>query len=268
MLKRALVTLVLLAVAFSLMIFRTTLFPIFALLTGVFAQWEVYGAFRKGGYKPTIWTGLVFVVSLYPAYGVWGLSGVLCIYLVLTTINLVWGVFMPERQFKDTMASIFAMFYPGWCMLTMVMVNAQQPKELADIGLAIMLLVPCSNDIFAYLFGKFFGKTPLAPKISPNKTVEGALGGFLSGILVALGIGCFFRYALSYTVLPMLNYALVGALCGMFGQIGDLTASTLKRSMGIKDFSHVLGSHGGIMDRIDSILLGAVALYVYYTVLY
>ena len=77
-----------------------------------------------------------------------------------------------------------------------------------------------------------------------------------------------FRTLLGYTAMPLLHYALVGALGGLFSQVGDLTASTLKRSMGIKDFSHVLGNHGGIMDRADSIMLGSVALFVFYTVFY
>jgi phosphatidate cytidylyltransferase len=267
MLQRTLISLALLALAALLLVFRETLFPIFILLVGLCAQWEVYGAFRKGGYKPTIWTGMLFMACLYPVYTLWGLEGVLCIYLVLTTINLVWGVFMPQRQLKDTTASIFAMFYPGWCVLTMVMINAQ-PKQLADIGMTLLILIPCSNDIFAFLFGRFLGKTPLAPKISPKKTVEGALGGFGCGILVSLAAGVAFRSLLGYTVMPLMHYALVGALCGLFSQVGDLTASTLKRSMGIKDFSHVLGNHGGIMDRADSIMLGSVALFVFYSVFY
>ena len=267
MLQRTLISLVLLGLAALLLIFRETLFPVFILLVGLWAQWEVYGAFRKGGYKPTIWTGMLFMACLYPVYTFWGLEGVLCIYLVLTTVNLVWGVFMPQRQLKDTMASIFAMFYPGWCVLTMVIINAQ-PKQLADIGMTLLILIPCSNDIFAFLFGRFWGKTPLAPKISPKKTVEGALGGFCCGIFVSLAAGAVFRSLFGYTVMPRLHYALVGALCGLFSQVGDLTASTLKRSMGIKDFSHVLGNHGGIMDRADSIMLGSVALFVFYTVFY
>ena len=267
MLQRTLVSLALLAVMGVILFFRETVFPVFVLIAGTWAQWEVYNAFRKGGYKPTIWTGLLFVATLYPAYRYTGLQGVLCSYLVLTCVNMVWGVFMPNRQLKDTMASMYAMFYPGWCILTMVIINAY-PKELADIGVTLLLLIPCSNDIFAFLFGRFFGKTKLAPRISPKKTVERALGGFVCGILVALGAGLIVRYGFGYLSMPLVHYALVGALCGLFSQIGDLTASTLKRSMGIKDFSHVLGSHGGIMDRADSIMLGSVALFVFYSIFY
>ena len=175
MLQRTIITLLLLAAAFFLILFREALFPAFILLAGLVAQWEMYSAFRRGGYRPTIWTGMIFAGGLYPFYTYWGLEGVLCVYLVLNAENLVWAVFMPQRQLKDTMASIFAMFYPGWCMLTMVIINARG-QELADIGMTLVLLIPCVNDIFAYLSGRFFGKTPLAPKISPKKTVEGALG--------------------------------------------------------------------------------------------
>ncbi len=157
MLQRVLIALALLGLAGLLLVFREQFFPAVILIAGLCAQWEVYGAFRKGGYKPTIWTGMLFMACLYPAYTFWGLEGVLCIYLVLTTINLVWGVFMPQRQLKDTMASIFAMFYPGWCALTMVMINAQ-PKQLADIGMTLVILIPCSNDIFAFFLESSWGK--------------------------------------------------------------------------------------------------------------
>ena len=89
MLQRTLVALALLAVAGVVLFFREAAFPVFILIAGIWAQWEVYNAFRKGGYKPTIWTGLLFVASLYPLYRYTGIEGVLCAYLVLTCINVV-----------------------------------------------------------------------------------------------------------------------------------------------------------------------------------
>lgn len=266
--KRALICAGLLVLVGLTIAFRPYVFPAVIIGTGLLCQWEVYRAFLKGGYKPIIWTGMLFVASLYPVYHFWGIEGNVCAYLGLTAVSLVWAVFMPERQLKDTMVSVFAMFYPGWCFLSLVMVNEFKPRELADVGTALLLLVPSLCDMGAYLGGRWFGKHKLAPKISPKKTVEGAVGGLIFGMLTALAIGLIARCAFHFTVMPFWCYPVLGLLMSAFGQIGDLTASALKRATGVKDFSRLLGEHGGMMDRADSVLLATVILATFYCLLF
>ncbi|CAG0965410.1 phosphatidate cytidylyltransferase [Geobacteraceae bacterium] len=122
----------------------------------------------------------------------------------------------------------------------------------------LMLLIVMSGDTAAYYVGSSLGKRKLYPSVSPNKSIEGALGG-LCGSLVG-------TFAAKLTFFPALTVAdcVVTALAvGAIGQIGDLFESLLKRSFGVKDSGVIIPGHGGILDRLDSILFAAPALYYY-----
>jgi len=112
-----------------------------------------------------------------------------------------------------------------------------------------------ATDTFAYLIGRAVGKHPLAPQVSPKKTVEGSLGGLifclLSGILAwkIIGIGSFS------------SYMVISFIVGIIGQIGDLFESALKRRVNIKDSGNVIPGHGGILDRFDSLLFVVPIMY-------
>ncbi len=120
------------------------------------------------------------------------------------------------------------------------------------MGIYYLLLVlnfSCVCDIGAYFVGVNMGKTKLCPNISPNKTVEGALGGIVSSIIVSLVITLCFGYF--NKILPVI--LLTVPLCAA-GMVGDLFASVIKRKVGIKDYGDLIPGHGGILDRVDSIL--------------
>lgn len=115
-------------------------------------------------------------------------------------------------------------------------------------------------DIGAYYGGKIFGRHKLKPEISPKKTIEGSIFGFITSM-----IACFFVYFFSK---PFFNYnpihpLLIGIFCGVFSQFGDLFESLLKRDAGLKDSSEVLLSHGGVLDRVDGYLFVLWAVYFY-----
>ncbi len=119
------------------------------------------------------------------------------------------------------------------------------------------------SDTVAYYFGKFFGKHKLCPKVSPKKTIEGSIGGFLGA---TLGCGLFGVAVSSYVPqVSIIHFFLIGALCGIMGQFGDLVASSIKRFVGLKDYSNLIPGHGGILDRFDSILFNAVVVFYYLT---
>jgi len=125
-------------------------------------------------------------------------------------------------------------------------------------GLGFVLLTLFSVwavDTFAYLIGKSMGRDKLAPAISPGKTVEGAIGGFIAGLLV----GALFGYLLFARPVTGL---FVGAIAGTLGQVGDLFESALKREIGIKDFGTIMPGHGGVLDRFDSLLFVAPAVWL------
>ena len=140
------------------------------------------------------------------------------------------------------------------------------------IGLAFVFAVSSFTDMFAYFVGGLFGKHKLCPEISPKKTVEGAIGGVVGGLLGSLLVFLLFdlfhvfgpQFGLLYEGLELhpASVAVIYVAIGLFGsamtQIGDLLASLVKRHCGIKDYSRILGEHGGIMDRFDGIMLNAV----------
>lgn len=126
-----------------------------------------------------------------------------------------------------------------------------------------LLIVIFANDTGAFYTGTFFGKHPLSPNISPNKTIEGSLG----GIAVSMSVGFVFCQIFFHDVsLSMLT--IPGSfLLAIAGQIGDLFESAMKRASGIKDSGRILPGHGGMLDRIDGLLLAIPVLYVYLVVI-
>lgn len=114
-----------------------------------------------------------------------------------------------------------------------------------------------ANDTFAYLVGRSFGKTKLYEKISPNKTIEGALGGFVAGLVAAYFIS---KYV---TILSLSNWIIIAIIVFIFGSIGDLIESKFKRDANVKDSSNFIPGHGGFLDRLDSIIFAAPFVYVY-----
>lgn len=113
------------------------------------------------------------------------------------------------------------------------------------------------NDTGAYLVGSRWGKTPLAPSISPKKTVEGSIGGLLLTLLSAVIL-----HLLLFPKRSWLHILLIAAVVAIFGTIGDLFESSLKRQAGVKDSGKLIPGHGGILDRIDSFLLAVPAVYL------
>jgi phosphatidate cytidylyltransferase len=127
-----------------------------------------------------------------------------------------------------------------------------------------LILMIWGNDMFAYFGGRSFGKRPLAPKISPNKTWEGFWSGFagaLTGMLIVYFIADPFPVSLTLAM-PMV------VLVSIFGPAGDLLESRLKRMAGVKDSSHILPGHGGFFDRFDALILTAPIIYLYLYMIY
>ncbi|MDR1629368.1 MAG: phosphatidate cytidylyltransferase [Oscillospiraceae bacterium] len=118
------------------------------------------------------------------------------------------------------------------------------------------------TDIFAYFAGSFLGKHKLAPKISPKKTIEGAIGGIVGTMLLNVALlAVFNKFFFEHTVISYWAIILTSVLLAIISICGDLTASTLKRNYNIKDFGSLLPGHGGIMDRFDSYLFVMPVLY-------
>ncbi|MDP4177358.1 MAG: CDP-archaeol synthase [Bacillota bacterium] len=118
-------------------------------------------------------------------------------------------------------------------------------------------------DILAYYSGRVFGKHKLCPEVSAKKTIEGSIGGLVGSILGCGIYGIIINNKLNH--IPVFHFFIIGLLCGIFCQFGDLAASSIKRFAGVKDYSNLIPGHGGILDRFDSILFASVVVYYYIT---
>lgn len=117
------------------------------------------------------------------------------------------------------------------------------------VELILVLFAAFASDIGGFYAGRFFGKNKIWPRVSPKKTVEGSLGGMLGCCLICIGLG------LTFGTAPWYAYLLLGVLLNCASQLGDFFESALKRTVGVKDSGTILPGHGGVLDRIDSILL-------------
>lgn len=134
-----------------------------------------------------------------------------------------------------------------------------------DDGLAWLsyaILLTFASDTAAYTVGSLIGRHRLAPTISPSKTWEGAVG----GIIGAAAVSAVFAWFIELDSLPLMAATLLGAGLSVLGQLGDLTESWLKRKAGVKDSGNLLPGHGGILDRLDSLLPILPAVFVYVTI--
>ncbi len=126
-----------------------------------------------------------------------------------------------------------------------------------SIYIWLIFIISFGTDTFAYLGGKYFGKRKLWPEISPNKTIEGSISGVLGSLLLTVLFSLYIKRE-SFFLLAILSIVV-----SIFSQVGDLIASKIKRSVKLKDYGYIMPGHGGILDRFDSIILGAPLIYYY-----
>lgn len=139
-------------------------------------------------------------------------------------------------------------------------------RQRALFDYLLLIICPCATDIAALYGGKNFGKKKLCPAVSQHKTVAGFLFGILGGIVGALLYGAV-RYAIMGSEFELVFLIFAGIGISIVGQYGDLVASILKRSSGVKDFGNLFPGHGGVMDRFDSIFASFTCAFIFLTVL-
>jgi phosphatidate cytidylyltransferase len=154
----------------------------------------------------------------------------------------------------DAAASLFPVLYIGLPLGAIAAVRLMSGREAVLLLMATIVV----SDSAQYYCGRAFGRRPLAPAISPKKTVEGAIGGVIFGTAAMTLIGLWV-----FSLTPVFFLILVGATVVTLGIVGDLFESLLKRSAGVKDSSALIPGHGGVLDRIDSWLFAAPVYYVF-----
>ena len=265
------------AVVALIIISGKEIFDVACLLFAIAAVYEVFGAFGKKGFKPVNVAGYIACVCVflgsieYWDRRVWGwlrsiilfvdIRFLLYLSLLLMFIFLITGV--NKHTVADLAVTILGTFYICFLFWYLIMTRNLRAGEYAVLFVAI---AAAATDTGAYFVGTFLGKHKLIPEVSPNKTVEGAIGGVIFCVLAVTLYGTLAYNSISGQN-PAWQYVVMGAACGVVAQIGDLAASCLKRYCGIKDFGKIIPGHGGILDRMDSAILLSPLIHIILTVM-
>ncbi|HYI15502.1 MAG TPA: CDP-archaeol synthase [Thermomicrobiales bacterium] len=248
--------------------------PVFSITIAIIALgalYELYRAFERVGARPSTWTGSVAVIALFVIAGTDGpfqtLTGAMVGY---TLIALAQHLMKQDitGALLDWAFSLCGVMYIGVTMMHFVLIRRFQGPvnmewiaefdnvigdEGAALGLAWLLFVLVTTwmtDVFAYLVGRQWGTTKLIPNISPGKTRVGAVAGLVGGMLT----GGLTAYLFGIPV-PFPIMLVAGGIIAIGAMIGDLSESLIKRNIGIKDMGSFIPGHGGLLDRVDALLV-------------
>lgn len=231
---------------------------------------EFFAIACKKGAKPNWVLGVIgsLVISwdFYLTQGRYTLIIVAVILLVLLIYEL--GRRESGSPLVNISSTLMGIFFVGFLLSHLLLIR-QLPRLygvsslLGGYLVALVFSLVWTCDTAAYFVGLKLGRHKFFPRISPHKTVEGAIGGLLGAVAMSMAGYAFFTQVLRIHHLRGWDYLVLGVLAGVVGQVGDLVESQLKRDAGVKEASKLLPGHGGILDRFDSLLLATPVLYYY-----
>ncbi len=232
-------------------------YGIVVLVIALIGMREFYGLMRKGGWIPAETAGYLFIPLLFFVVYRENLPELISLWvLIFAAYNLIPVIFYGRIQFWESVFSFWGLMYTGGLASFLLYIRGLPEGFYLTVFLLLVIWV---GDIMAYLVGSAVGKNPLAPLLSPKKTIEGTVGGLMGSMLVGMLLSIYFPVE----YLNLLTGALLGLFTGVAGALGDLVQSALKRSVNVKDSGDILPGHGGILDRFDSLLFAAPFFYIY-----
>jgi phosphatidate cytidylyltransferase len=235
-------------------------------MVAVLAGWEFLGLAERCGAKPPRIAVAASLAVLF-AVNFEAPDQTLILYSGLGLILVAYCTFRSPvgRVLMDATASIFALSYTG---LTLLAIPTLRDQSNGPTLVVYLLLNVWAGDITALYVGRTWGERKLAPTISPNKTWAGAIGSIIGSLAVtfglfglAAGLAQWNFVRLSFADEVWWYWLLMAVVVNIAGQVGDLVESALKRSAGVKDSGSLLPGHGGVLDRIDALLLAAPVLW-------
>lgn len=205
---------------------------------------------------------LVLVMYFAPAYVLHAISGV----GVLLFMVVLFGHKDQPRSSHHLSSAMMGVVYGGAMFGSLALVR-QFTGDAGPCWVIIALAIIWGSDTGAYFSGRAFGKHKLSPTVSPNKSVEGAVGGLITSVLFCAGFNMLFAQTHAGAWEPMtLTQILILAIPGnILGQLGDLCESLIKRAHGVKDSGTIIYGHGGMMDRIDALIMASPWFYIFVT---
>lgn len=261
MLKRAITGFFFIALLIGATLLGQEIFVAFFTLVGVGCLFEFYKMFKSERVKPAILWGLATAVVLGVLVGLHcvGLIPFSKVWLVIPMFSFtcISALFQKrEKPFEDIALTNLGLGYAFLPFLFFVALGFVKGAYNPYIPLGFLIIL-WSNDTGAYLAGRSFGRRKLFERISPNKTWEGFIGGVLFALLVSINLEQYFGG------IERWQWATVAIIIGVFGTLGDLVESMLKRSLGVKDSGNLLPGHGGLMDRFDGLLISAPLVFLF-----
>ncbi len=268
--KSNLLTRVVIAFIFGPLIIYITLlgklpFLILVEILIILGLWEFFYLAELKSCRIPKWILLPLGVFLGISVYLWG--GGTFIFFLLSVLYLTAFVFVIKGRTQSATAdlslTVFALFYVAGLFSFLILLR-EMPQELGldykigGLWIVYLLVSIWTCDTFAYFIGAPLGKHRLSPSVSPKKTVEGFGAGILGAVAAA-----FFSYYVFFKSAGLEHLLIISIFVSLIGQIGDLTESLFKRDAEIKDVSHIIPGHGGILDRFDSLLFVSPIVYYY-----
>jgi phosphatidate cytidylyltransferase len=244
------------AIAFAIFIVSQggLVFALGVIALGILAQGELYTMMAR--VRPVNLAGFLTLIGLVLAALYGGKSQVLLVLVLSVPLVFFLGLLRPQRE---NVSWAMAVTFLGIMWIGLAVAHAVFLREMPHGGGLVLdvLIGTFIGDTCAYFGGKAWGRRPLAPRISPNKTLEGLLTGIVGGTLA------FWLFAVAYQHewFKGPNALLIGFCVALAGPVGDLFESLIKRDLAVKDSGRFFGAHGGVLDRLDAVLFTLVTAY-------
>lgn len=261
MLQRFITGVVSAALLIAVLMLRGWVFDIAIMLVALFGCYEMERAFLRAGLQPARWTVYGIALLMLPAYLLIGIVAVYVLSCGATMIIMLQIALRKHPRWKDMAASLNILISVPIPLSMLFPLIRIQPDPLGVLLVFSVFVIALVGDIFAYFVGVTVGVHRMSPELSPKKTWEGSAAGLL-GSLVGAVLLCMSGGAVA-PMPPVWHFVILGLVGGVAGQMGDLTASLIKRFCGIKDFGTLFPGHGGMMDRVDSVLFVIYVIFGY-----
>lgn len=231
-------------------------------IVAIIALNEYYNAFSK--YKPIKWIGYLAAISISFIHLIPEELLLKCIALAIPFIVVALFIQLIIKDMKINVIDIaITLFGISYIVLFIMFIPLIVGQDNGKIYVWYIFIVSWGTDTFAYLIGRTFklGKHKFS-KISPNKSIEGCIAGVIGAVVLSLIYTFFVNRFAAIPVISYLQITIVAVLLSIIGQFGDFAASSIKRFVEIKDFSNLIPGHGGLLDRIDSLIFIAPFAYI------
>ncbi len=259
--KRILTALVAVPIVIAVTIVGGWPFVVGVIVVSLLAQWEFYNLVAPN--LNVVLRGLGMCAGIAVTAHAMDSSALWTAAILVILVVLLLPLVRPANPAQNLTTILAGVVYPVLPLSFLIDLRMGVGLFYRDVDALVYLTISIfvllwTTDTAAYFVGKNIGKKPLAPTISPGKTVEGAIGGIVGALIAAAILKYFFLHFLDWS-----DVVVLGLICGLLSPLGDLAESQLKRSAGVKDSGNLLPGHGGILDRIDALIVAVPLCYFY-----